>query len=62
MERGSGLREKLALLIELQKMELAAARIGARKRELPVRMNELEEGFKALCAAVDGEKWRSWKD
>jgi len=56
MERGSGLREKLALLIELQKMELAAARIGARKRELPVRMNELEEGFKALCATVDGEK------
>ncbi len=56
------MREKLALLIELQKMELAAARIGARKRELPVRMNELEEGFKALCAAVDGEKWRSWKD
>ncbi|MCE5283579.1 MAG: C4-type zinc ribbon domain-containing protein [Deltaproteobacteria bacterium] len=50
------MREKLALLIELQKMELAAARISARKKELPVRMNELEEGFKALCAAVDGEK------
>ncbi len=50
------MREKLALLIELQKMELAAAKIGARKKDLPVRMNELDEGFKALCRTVDEEK------
>jgi predicted nucleic acid-binding Zn-ribbon protein len=47
------LKEQLALLIELQKMELAAGRIALRKKDLPAMMNELETGFAGTCALVE---------
>ncbi len=50
------MREQLALLIELQKMESATGRIGMRKNDLPVRMNELDEEFSASCAVVEREQ------
>jgi hypothetical protein len=48
-----GLREQLALLIELQKMESAAGSIAVRKRDLPVQMAELETKFKETHASVE---------
>jgi uncharacterized protein len=50
------LREELALLIELQKMESVAGKIAARKRDLPVQMDGLDEEFKAVCTVVAGEQ------
>ncbi len=50
------LREQLALLIELQKMESAAGRIQARKKDLPVQMDELEKEFRALSAVVEAQR------
>jgi len=37
-------------------MELAAGRIAARKKDLPVRMEGLEEEFRAVCSVVAGEQ------
>jgi predicted nucleic acid-binding Zn-ribbon protein len=48
-----GLKEQLALLIELQKMESTAVGITARKRDLPVQMAELETKFKEYQAGVE---------
>jgi len=48
-----GLREQLALLIELQKMESTVGSITARKRDLPVQMAELETKFKEYHAGVE---------
>lgn len=48
--------EELRILIELQKVESEASRITLRKKELPLRMEELEKEFSALCAAVEGER------
>ncbi len=50
------LREQLALLIELQKMESAAGRITARKKALPIQMEALETEFSACCAVVETER------
>jgi uncharacterized protein len=50
------LREQLALLIELQKMESATGRIGVRKNDLPVRIKELDEEFSMSCAVVEREQ------
>jgi predicted nucleic acid-binding Zn-ribbon protein len=50
------LRERLAVLIELQKTESAAGKITARKRDLPIQMEELEKGFSTLCAVVETER------
>jgi len=50
------LREQLAILIKLQKTESAAAGIIAKKKDLPVRINRLEEEFKACCEAVEKER------
>jgi uncharacterized protein len=50
------LTEQLALLIELQKTESAAGRIQARKRDLPLQMEELEKAFGALCAVVEEQR------
>jgi len=47
------LREQLALLIELQKMESTAGCITARKKDLPVQMAELETKFKEYHAGVE---------
>ena len=46
----------MALLIELQKMESAAGRIAARKKDLPVQMEALETEFSAFCAVVETER------
>lgn len=50
------MREKLALLIELQKIESAAGRITARKKALPVQMETLESEFSAYSAGVEAER------
>src|SRR5665647_297815 len=55
-ERGMGLREQLALLIELQKMESAAGRITARKKDLPVQIGELETKFTGFSAVVETQR------
>ena len=47
------MREQLALLIELQKMESKAGAIAARKRDLPVQLAELEAKFKEHHAGVE---------
>jgi len=50
------LKEQLALLIELQKMESAAGRITARKKALPVQMEALETESSAHSAVVETER------
>ena len=55
-----GLKEQLALLIELQKMESAAGRITAKKKDLPIRMDELETKFTEFSAVVETGA-NSWK-
>ena len=55
------MKEQLALLIELQKMESAAGRIQARKKDLPVQMEELEEEFKCILRRSWRQSGSSWK-
>jgi uncharacterized protein len=50
------LTEQLALLIELQKTESTAGRIHARKKDLPIQMEELERVFSELCAVVETQR------
>lgn len=50
------MKEHLACLIELQKMESAAGRIHAKKKNLPVQINNLEEEFKGCCDIVDAQR------
>ena len=50
------MRDKLELLIELQKMESAAGKIVARKKDLPAQMEELDAQFAALSATVKTEQ------
>jgi len=50
------LREQLALLIELQKMESATGRITARKKDLPVQIGELETKFTGFSAVVETQR------
>lgn len=50
------MREELARLIELQTMESAANRVQAKKRDLPVRIQALEDGFKSYSAVVEAER------
>ena len=50
------MKEQLALLIELQKMESAAGRITARKKALPVQMEALETESSAHSAVVETER------
>ncbi len=50
------MREKLALLIELQKIESAAGKITARKKALPVQIEALESEFSASCAVMETER------
>jgi predicted nucleic acid-binding Zn-ribbon protein len=47
------LKEQLALLIELQKMESTAGGITARKKDLPVQMADLETKFKEYQTGVE---------
>ena len=48
--------EQLVLLIALQKAESAAGRIQARRRDIPLQMEELEKEFSALGAVVDAQR------
>jgi uncharacterized protein len=50
------LREELALLIELQKMELEVGRFTARKKDLPRQISELEAEFGELCSIANKER------
>lgn len=50
------MRDQLALLIELQKMESDAGRITVRKKDLPVRMGELEIKFTGFSADVETQR------
>lgn len=50
------MREQLALLIELQKMESATGRITARKKDLPVQIGELETKFTGFSAVVETQR------
>lgn len=50
------MKEQLALLIELQKMESTAGGIAAKKKDLPVRMAEREAKFKEYRAGVEIER------
>jgi predicted nucleic acid-binding Zn-ribbon protein len=56
MERGGRLKKQLVCLIELQKMESAAGRIHAKKRNLPAQVNKLDEEFKAFCDILGTER------
>ncbi len=50
------MEKRLVCLIELQKTESTAGRIHAKKRNLPVQINKLEEEFKAFCEVVETER------
>ena len=50
------MKEQLACLIELQKMESAAGLIHAKKKNLPVQIEKLEEEFKVYCDLVEAQR------
>ena len=50
------MEKQLVCLIELQKTESAAGRIHAKKRNLPVQVNKLEEEFKVFCEVVETQR------
>ena len=50
------MREQLVLLIELQKMESAAGRITARRKDLPIQIGELEKEYTELSAVVEAQR------
>ncbi len=50
------MRKRLALLIELQKVESETGRITARKKALPVQIEALEKEFNDSCALVEQER------
>jgi uncharacterized protein len=50
------LKEQLARLIELQKIESAAGRIHAKRKNLPVQMKMLEEEFNLFCESVETQR------
>jgi predicted nucleic acid-binding Zn-ribbon protein len=55
-ERGMRLKEALACLIELQKTESAAGSIHAKKKNLPVQIQKLEEEFRLHCDRVEAQR------
>jgi predicted nucleic acid-binding Zn-ribbon protein len=50
------LKEKLVLLIELQKMESATAKISTQKRNLPDLITALDAEFQAACVVLEKER------
>jgi len=50
---GGVLKELLVKLVELQKLELEAEKIRSRQKNLPIRLNELDEEFKVLRDAIE---------
>ncbi|MCL2669866.1 MAG: C4-type zinc ribbon domain-containing protein [Syntrophaceae bacterium] len=55
------MKEQLVLLIELQKLESAAARIASRQREVPARIAALEAEFQKASDVVKGVE-TAWED
>jgi len=50
------LKEQLARLIELQKIQSAAGRIQAKRKNLPVQMKMLEQELNAFCEVVETQR------
>lgn len=50
------MKEQLARLIELQKVESVAGKIHAKRKHLPVQIKMLEEEFNSLCEAVEKQR------
>jgi predicted nucleic acid-binding Zn-ribbon protein len=50
------LKEQLARLIELQKIESVAGKIHAKRKHLPVQIKMLEQEFNSLCEAVETQR------
>ena len=50
------MRKQLARLIELQKIESAAGKIHAKRKNLPVQMEMLEEEFNLFCASTETQR------
>jgi len=50
------LKELLTRLIEIQKIEAEADKIRAGQKRLPARLNELEEGFRVFCEAMEQKR------
>lgn len=50
------MKEQLVRLIELQRMESAADGIQAKKENLPIRMNELEQEYTSVCDVVEAQR------
>ena len=50
------MRKQLARLIELQKIESAAGRIHAKRKNLPVQMKTLEEEFNLFCEFAETQR------
>lgn len=50
------MKEQLVRLIELQRMESAADGIQAKKENLPIRMNELEQEYTSVCEVVEAQR------
>ena len=50
------MKEQLVRLIELQRMESAADGIQAKKENLPIRMDELEQEYTSVCDVVEAQR------
>jgi len=50
------LKEQLVRLIELQKVESAAGKIHAKRKNLPVQMKMLEQEFNLFCEVVETQR------
>lgn len=50
------MKELLTRLIEIQKIEAEADKIRAGQKRLPARLNELEEGFRVFCEAMEQKR------
>jgi predicted nucleic acid-binding Zn-ribbon protein len=50
------LKEQLSFLIELQRLDLALARINLKKKELPEKIVRLDEEFSSSVAGLEAER------
>lgn len=50
------MKEQLVRLIELQRMESAADGIQAKKENLPIRMDALEQEYTSVCDVVEAQR------
>ncbi len=58
VERGACLKTELGLLIELQRMDTEIGRIHMKRKDLPLELAKLEEGFNSFRATVQEEATR----